>query len=119
MGFIPKSAQLRFALALDTGEDVTCVAATGFGKSLVFQMAAILMQERNECGREKLKQFGICIAAIEALGEDQVDKCAVIGLQAVNLTDRTISLKPAIISDILKRAFDLGISLLYYFTEFC
>lgn len=35
-GLTPKPEQLRCALALISGQDVTFIAATGFGKSLVY-----------------------------------------------------------------------------------
>ncbi|KAF8471075.1 hypothetical protein BDZ91DRAFT_638704, partial [Kalaharituber pfeilii] len=74
-GLTPKPAQLRFAMALVMGKDVTCVAATGFGKSLAFQMALFMM----------LKKVGVVITGIEALGEDQVEACARYKLRAVLL----------------------------------
>ncbi|KAF8432293.1 hypothetical protein BGX38DRAFT_1073185, partial [Terfezia claveryi] len=74
-GLDPRDAQIGFAMALLLGKDVSCVAATGFGKSLAFQMAAFLFGS----------QFGIVITPIEALREDQVARCADIYLKAVVL----------------------------------
>ncbi|KAF8454013.1 P-loop containing nucleoside triphosphate hydrolase protein [Terfezia claveryi] len=77
-GLTAKPSQTRFAMALLNKRDVTCVAATGFGKSLAFQMAAFLL---GGC------RFGIVITPIEALGEDQVARCAQIFLRATVLIE--------------------------------
>ena len=36
-------------MALEMSKDVTCVAATGFGKSLAFQIAAMLLEGKFGC----------------------------------------------------------------------
>lgn len=105
--FIAKPAQIRVALALDHGHDILCIAATGFGKSLAFQMAVFLLQERNLT--RKLKQFGVCITPIEALGEDQVTKCLRYGVNAVCLTDKAIQQQPNLVQEVIKGEYDLGI----------
>lgn len=115
-GWIPKAAQIRFAMALHTGHNVTCVAATGFGKSLAFQMAAFLMQQRNQQRGETSQQFGVCITPIEALGEDQVNKCAKLGLRALNLTDRAILQESGCISQVFKGEYNLGMFALKHLT---
>ncbi|KAF8416291.1 hypothetical protein EV426DRAFT_511866, partial [Tirmania nivea] len=74
-GFMPKPAQLRFAMALIYQKDVSCIAATGFGKSLAFQIAIMMMASK----------FGLVATPLNRLGEDQVEKCQKIGLPAVLL----------------------------------
>lgn len=96
-GLKPKPAQLRFAMALFLGYDVSCVAATGFGKSLAFQMSAMVM-----------KQFGIVITPLNRLGKDQVTKCKKYGLQAVMLTGEVLETDKGIIKRIMKGEYDLG-----------
>ncbi|RPB20182.1 hypothetical protein L211DRAFT_756949, partial [Terfezia boudieri ATCC MYA-4762] len=64
-GYTPKATQLRFAMALVVAKDVTCIAATGFGKSLAFQMAMFMIPRKT----------GFIITPIEALGQDQVEVC--------------------------------------------
>ena len=80
-GLVPKAAQVRLALALDMGKDVSCIAATGFGKILAFMMAVFMIQ-RKALAR-KSKQFAICITSIEAPGDDQVNKAATWGMNAI------------------------------------
>ncbi|RPB20896.1 P-loop containing nucleoside triphosphate hydrolase protein [Terfezia boudieri ATCC MYA-4762] len=104
-GFIPKPGQTRMAMALALGHDVTCVAATGFGKSLAFQMSVFMMRKRNESRR--IHQFGICIAPIEALGDDQVAKCSRMGINAVNLSERVVHMNPFIYADIIRGEYEL------------
>ncbi|KAF8427506.1 hypothetical protein EV426DRAFT_699340 [Tirmania nivea] len=79
-GLDPKPAQLRFAMALVMGQDVTCVAATGFRKSLAFQMVTFL----------KEMMFGIVITPIGALGEDQVRACEQFRIKACYLVEGDI-----------------------------
>ena len=76
-GLDPKPGQLRFAMALLMGKDIMCIPATGFGKSLAFQIAAMLLEG----------QFGIIVTPIEALGLDQVASCNGIHLKAVCLVE--------------------------------
>jgi len=47
-GYDAKLAQVHFALVLHFGREGSCVAATGFGKSLPFQIAVFMLQKRNE-----------------------------------------------------------------------
>ena len=107
-GHIPKPAQVRFALGLDNGKDITCVVATGFGKSLAYQMAVMLLQEKKKL-TSSCKQFGICITPIEALGDDQVEKCGNIGIKAINLTKWEINQNTPVLSDVMNGIYDLGI----------
>ncbi|KAF8457344.1 P-loop containing nucleoside triphosphate hydrolase protein [Kalaharituber pfeilii] len=102
--FDPKPAQLRFAMCLFFGHDVSCVAATGFGKSLAFQMTTFLLEKRNR-SRPKNKQFGVIITPIEALGEDQVTQCAKLGIPAISLTDSVMHSNPKVIEDIMNGEF--------------
>lgn len=95
--FTPKDAQVRFAMALISGRDVTCVAATGFGKSLAYQMAVMLMP----------KQFGMIITPINALADDQVIVCKRYGLQAVNLTQDLVDANGEIMKDIIAGRYSL------------
>ncbi|RPB23671.1 hypothetical protein L211DRAFT_762579, partial [Terfezia boudieri ATCC MYA-4762] len=74
-GLKPKEAQLRVAMALVCGKDVSCVAATGFGKSLTYQMATLMMA----------RKFGLIITPLNALGEDQVISCKRFHIRACNL----------------------------------
>ncbi|KAF8451631.1 hypothetical protein BGX38DRAFT_1070947, partial [Terfezia claveryi] len=74
-GFTPKAAQTRFAMALVSGQDVSCVAATGFGKSLAFQMVMFMIP----------KKVSFIITAIEALRQDQVNACNKFRLKAISL----------------------------------
>ena len=104
-GFFPKPAQTRLAMALAMGQDVTCIAPTGFGKSLAFQMAVFGIQMRNKPGKKT--QFGICIPGIEALVEDQVEQCTQIGINAVKLTDRALQKVPGILKAIANGQYDL------------
>ena len=105
-GLVPKPAQVRLALALDMGKDVSCIAATGFGKSLAFMMAVFMMQRRMLC--RKLKQFAICITPIEALGDDQVDKAKRWGINAVSLSEKEVHLNAGILNAIIRGEFELG-----------
>ena len=102
-GYFPKPAQTRMAMALALGKDVTIIAPTGFGKSMAFQMAVFAIQLKN-----KKKRVNICITPIEALGEDQVQKCTGLGINSVNLTDREIQLNPRILRGIANGEYDLG-----------
>ena len=61
-GLTLKAEQIRCAMALTSGHDVTLVAATGFGKSVVYQIAIMMIKEK----------FGLVVTPINALGEDQV-----------------------------------------------
>jgi len=79
-GLKPKDAQLRMAMALVYGKDISCVAATGFGKSLTYQMVTLMM------GRK----FGLIIIPLNALGEDQVWACKKFHIRACNLTTEFI-----------------------------
>ena len=97
-GLDPKPGQLRFAMALIMGKDVTCVAATGFGKSLEFQMAAMFLQG----------QFGVIIMPIEALGADQVASCNKIRLKAACLVEGDVDRNSVKIREILQGKYDLG-----------
>ena len=97
-GLIPKPAQLRFAMALILQHDVSCVAATGFGKSLAFQMAMFLLGGK----------FGIVVTPLNRLGQDQVEKCKKIGIRAVLLNAETQQKQANIISKIYQGEFDLG-----------
>lgn len=97
-GLMPKPAQLRFALALLNKKDVTCVAATGFGKSLAFQMAMFLQENK----------FGIVVTPIEALGEDQVNKCRDSRLKAVCLVEDDMDANSKTINEILHGKYNLG-----------
>ncbi|RPB18688.1 hypothetical protein L211DRAFT_753602, partial [Terfezia boudieri ATCC MYA-4762] len=74
-GWDARDAQIRFTMVLLLGKDVSCVAATGFGKSLAFQIAAFLSGAK----------FSIVITPIEALREDQVLKGTEINLRATVL----------------------------------
>lgn len=103
-GFFPKPAQTRMAMALALGKDVTCIAPTGFGKSMAFQMAVFAIQLRHP----RKKKLNICITPIEALGEDQVEKCTQLGINSVNLTDRWIQSNPQILRDIANGDYELG-----------
>ena len=102
-GYFPKPAQTRMAMALALGKDVTIIAPTGFGKSMAFQMAVFAIQLKN-----KKKRVNICITPIEALGEDQVEKCTGLGINSVNLTDREIQSNPRILRGIANGEYDLG-----------
>lgn len=97
-GLNPKPAQLRFAMALLMGHDATCIAATGFGKSLAFQMAAMMLEG----------QLGIIITPIEALGEEQVQSCNDIRLKAVSLVQGDVDGNSVKIRDIVDGKYDLG-----------
>jgi len=48
----------------------------------------LYFKELNESKR--LKQFGICISSIEALGDNQVSKCLQLGINAVSLSEKDI-----------------------------
>lgn len=85
-------------MVLFLGYDVSCVAATGFGKSLAFQMAVMVM-----------KQFGIVITPLNRLGKDEVAKCKKYGLRAVMLTGEVLETDIEIIKRIMKCEYDLGI----------
>jgi len=71
-GFTPKPTQLRFAMALALGKDVTCVVATGFGKSLAFQM-----EIRNHHHWDRGTWTGPL----------QVEACAKFKLKAISLNE--------------------------------
>ena len=102
-GYFPKPAQTRMAMALALGKDVTIIAPTGFGKSMAFHMAVFAIQLYN-----RKKRVNICITPIEALGEDQVEKCMELGINSVNLTDREIQLNPRVLRGIANGEYDLG-----------
>lgn len=93
-------------LALDHGKDVTCIAATGFGKSLAFYMAVFLIQAKNL--PKKIKQYGVFITPIDALGQDQVMKCQQYGINAVCLTDKAVHLDRGLINAVIKGEYNLG-----------
>ena len=98
-GLIPKPAQLRCALALISGEDFTCVAATGFGKTLVYQIAVMMIKEK----------FGVVVTPINALGEDQVKACRnlLVPLHAVNLVEEAMEKDPNLIKDACAGKYDI------------
>lgn len=93
----PKNAQVRFAMALLSGQDVTCVAATGFGKSLAYQMASMLMPGK----------FGLIVTPIIALGEDQVDACRKYRLRAINFTTEALDSNPHLLKQVSQGDYDL------------
>jgi len=97
-GFTPKPTQTRFAIALVSGEDVSCVAAPGFGKSLAFQMAMFMIP----------RKISLIIIAIEALGQDQVDACNKFRLKAISLTEEVLSSNLKILDDIVMGKYDMG-----------
>ncbi|RPB17856.1 hypothetical protein L211DRAFT_799470, partial [Terfezia boudieri ATCC MYA-4762] len=74
-GLNAKEAQLRVAMALVCNKDASCVAATDFGKSLIYQMAVLMMPNK----------VGLIITPLNALGEDQVLACMKFHLRACNL----------------------------------
>ncbi|KAF8474720.1 hypothetical protein BDZ91DRAFT_711566 [Kalaharituber pfeilii] len=86
-----KLAQLRFAIALIYGHDIACVAATGFGKSLAFQITCFLSP----------KKFGIIIILLTALAEDQVQECRAHRLNAIALTEEDLEKNDRVLDDIL------------------
>ena len=92
-----KPAQLRFAMALVMGRDVTCVAATGFGKSLAYQMAALMMPGKS----------GVVITPLIALGEDQVLSCRKNHLRSVNITVALLEENPRVIKAVCEGQYDL------------
>ena len=92
-----KPAQLRFAMALVMGRDVTCIAATGFGKSLAYQMATLMMPGK----------FGVVITPLIALGEDQVSSCQKYHLRSVNITAAVLEENPHIIKAVCEGQYDL------------
>ena len=105
-GLVPKPAQVRLALALDMGKDVSCIAATGYGKSLAFMMAVFMMQRRMLSRRSK--QFAICITPIEALGDDQVEKARRWGINAVSLSEKEVHQNAGILKAIARGEYELG-----------
>lgn len=105
-GLVLKAAQVRLALALDKGKDVSCRAATGFVKSLAFMMAVFMIQ--REAAARKSKQFANCITVIEVLGDDQVNKAASCGINVVLLTKKEVYRNGSIFNAIERREYDLG-----------
>ncbi|KAF8418706.1 hypothetical protein EV426DRAFT_704508 [Tirmania nivea] len=81
-----KLAQLRVALALHFGKDVTCLLNLG----------------------RKLKRFDICVTPIEALGDDQVEKARAWGINATCLSETEIYKKVKTFEAILNGEYDLG-----------
>lgn len=96
-GYTPKAVQVRFAMALIFRKDVTCVAATGFGKSLAFQMALFMLP----------KKLGIVVSPIEALGQDQVEACKKIGLNALALHEGDLESQPNLLKDIMRSKYNI------------
>ena len=93
-----KDAQLRFAMALLPGFDVSCVIATGFGNSLAFQMAVMMLE----------RKFALVITPLNRLGEDQVLKYKKYKLRAIILTAEAQERDPQLIEKIVRGGFDLG-----------
>lgn len=97
-GLTPKPAQVRFAMALVMNKDITCIAATGFGKSLAFQMAILMMP----------KKFGIIVTPINALAEDQVFQCKKFRIDAIAFTSEALDREPGLVKDIMSGKYGLG-----------
>lgn len=104
-GLIPKPEQLRCAMALISGQDFTFVAATGFGKSLVYQMAVMMMKKKFGT----VGKFGIVVTPINALGEDQVNACRnlPVPLKAVNLIEEAMVGDPNMVKDVCASKYDI------------
>ncbi|RPB28793.1 hypothetical protein L211DRAFT_765816, partial [Terfezia boudieri ATCC MYA-4762] len=79
------------------GKDVACMAATGFGKSLTYQMATPMMAKR----------FGLIVTPLNALGEDQVFACKKFHIRACNLTAEFMQSNPEVIRDIIAGKYNL------------
>ena len=95
---IAKPSQIRFAMALFYGKDVSCVAATGFGKSLAFQMALFFMQNK----------FGIVVTPINALSENQVQECKRHQIRAIALTEEALEENHRLLEEIMQGLYDLS-----------
>ncbi|KAF8418690.1 hypothetical protein EV426DRAFT_704489 [Tirmania nivea] len=98
-GYEAKPAQLRFLLALYYGKDVTCIAATRFGKSLAFHMVTFLLQKHKEKNHTD-KRFGIVVTAIEALGENQVE-------EGGEGSEKAVAKDPDLLAHIVNGQYDL------------
>ncbi|KAF8452948.1 hypothetical protein BDZ91DRAFT_750005 [Kalaharituber pfeilii] len=93
-----KPAQLRIAIALIYGHDIACVAATGFGKSLAFQISCFFSPKKS----------GIIITPLTALAEDQVQECRAHRLNAIALTEEDLEKNDSVLNDILQGKEDIG-----------
>lgn len=80
-----KPEQEQALLSFVGGHDVVALLPTGFGKSLIFQLAPLVVKELAKANASDAKPIVVVVSPLVALMEDQVKEAEKLGVRAVQL----------------------------------
>ena len=80
-----KPEQEQALLSFVGGHDVVALLPTGFGKSLIFQLAPLVVKELGKANAGDAKPIVIVVSPLVALMEDQVKEAEQLGVHAGQL----------------------------------